>query len=92
MLDVLADNGASGTVDRDGFNSLCKRKAGVVLAQDAARIFRDPEALKAFQRLCNDHEVQLAFTSGIVTDDQALWRPAETLEATHLARAKTLGS
>lgn len=95
VIDVFMDNGASGPARRDGFNALCDRvqtgQADVVLTQDPARIARDPDALAAFRRLCDDHAVRLAFTSGAPLDDGAIWRLIEAAEAAHRNAARVEG-
>lgn len=92
VLDVLADNGAGCLSKRNGFDTLCDRlrarQADVVLTQDPDRLSRDLAALADFLRLCDDHEVRVAFTNGVVIHDGEPWRSGEAPDRARLLAAR----
>ncbi|QFU07167.1 hypothetical protein PARPLA_00889 [Rhodobacteraceae bacterium THAF1] len=65
VVDVIFDNGVSGTGDEPGLTILRDRivngEAQAVIATDLTRISRDPEAFRAFARFCEQNDADLSF-------------------------------
>ena len=73
IVDVIVDNGVSGTGDPPGLTILRDRiasgEAQAIIATELTRLSRDPKRIYAFARFCRLHGADLCFAEQTVNLD-----------------------